>query len=398
MFIKSLTILMVFLSVSTFAQQDGYWDKERATNKQVVLGARNRILISSVELPVGTTELVFRMTLLDENQQLANSLASVLKAIPDPTGISQGSAGALFLMSKISGEDKCKYAVFSNEAVAKEYIISGKTENACYVQDVPLNKDAKRLSINKSTCLKANTLWFGFENKNWIMNQRIVLEIVPWVDNKLSRAWSLENRKAIIKLCKSTDLAKRIPNSDDYCVCVLDKIQKEYRFQEYQNLLAVEKIKVFKDFGASCLNETGGSKAIYASLRNEATNLYSQGKYGPAIDKTLEIVNEGKANVSDYNRLGRAYIFTKQYGKAIRFLKIGEQLDESELETKLNLAHAYLLNNNYKPAKTIYKTYQNQNINDSLGWVEKVKLDFEAFEKAGLNTNDFGAIIRVFKN
>jgi len=43
---------------------------------------------------------------------MANSLVSVLKSIPDPTGISQGSAGAVLLLSKISGEDKCKYAIF----------------------------------------------------------------------------------------------------------------------------------------------------------------------------------------------------------------------------------------------------------------------------------------------
>jgi hypothetical protein len=35
------------------------------------------------------------------------------KSDSDPTGISQGSAGAVFILSKISGDDKCKYAVFS---------------------------------------------------------------------------------------------------------------------------------------------------------------------------------------------------------------------------------------------------------------------------------------------
>jgi hypothetical protein len=42
---------------------------------------------------------------------MASSLVSVLKAIPDP-GISQGSAERFYRVSKISGDDKCKYAVF----------------------------------------------------------------------------------------------------------------------------------------------------------------------------------------------------------------------------------------------------------------------------------------------
>jgi hypothetical protein len=45
------------------------------------------------------------------------------------------------------------------------------------------SKDAKRLSIDKSPCLNNATvnLWFGFESSNWIMKQKIILEVVPWV-------------------------------------------------------------------------------------------------------------------------------------------------------------------------------------------------------------------------
>jgi hypothetical protein len=71
---------------------------------------------------------------------------------------------------------------------------------AYYAQEIPINKDAKRLSINKSSCLNNATanLWFGFESSNWIMKQKILLEVVPWVDAKLSRGWTLENRKFVI--------------------------------------------------------------------------------------------------------------------------------------------------------------------------------------------------------
>jgi hypothetical protein len=86
---------------------------------------------------------------------------------------------------------------------------------------------------------------------------------------------------------------------------------------------------------------------------------------------------------------------TKQYGKAIKFLKEGEKLDDSELLIKLNLAHAYLLNDNYSSAKAIYKEYQSQNVTDSLGWNEKVKLDFEVFKKVGIQNNDFERILKV---
>ena len=381
-----------------FAQKEGYWDKERSTTKEVVVSARDRILIKIDDLPTGTTEVIYRITLLDKNQQMANSLVSVLKAIPDPTGISQGSAGAVFLVSKISGDDKCKYAIFSMADVANNYVTTGNTEEACFIQDEPVSKDAKRLSMDKSTCLKSNNLlWFGFESKNWIMNQKIVLEVVPWVDYKLSRGWTKENRKAIIDQCKTSNLAQKMTNSGDFCVCVSDKIQSKYTFKEFQKLLIEERNKAFKDFGTICFNETGASDAFNSDLRTQAAVSAKKGSYGAAIAKMNTIINNGKGSALDYNTLGYYYLLTKQYGKALKVLKEGEKLDTTELLIQLNLAHAYLLNGNYKSAKAIHKTYSNQNVTDSLSWTQKTKLDFDAFQKAGIQDENFNAVLKILE-
>jgi len=394
-----LLLFIGITSTSIFAQKEGYWDKERAFKKEIVVSARERIVIKTEDLPVGTTEVVFRITLLDQNQEMAGSLVSILKSIPDPTGISQGSAGAVFLLSKISGDDKCKYAIFSNAASAAEYKKSGDTDNACFLQEEAVSKDAKRLSIDKSLCLlpNSNPMWFGFESKNWVMNQKIVLEVVPWVNNRLSSGWTLENRKLVINQCKSSDLAKKIIPSDDFCVCVLNKIQKEYKFQEFQKLLPIEKSKAYKDYGNACFSETGASDKVYFDLRNQAADLAKQGKYGEAIDKLSVIVVNGKPTATDYNNLGNDYLMTKQYAKAIKFLKEGEKLDDSELLVQMNLAHAYLLNKDFRSAKPIYKKYQSQNVNDSLSWTQKVKQDFETFKTAGLPNKDFDRVLRLLE-
>jgi hypothetical protein len=396
------SFIFFFITIPVlFAQKDGYWDKERSTTKEVVVSARDRILIKIDDLPTGTTEVIFRITLLDKNQQIASSLVSVLKAIPDPTGISQGSAGAVFLVSKISGDDKCKYAIFSKSDLATNYLTTGNTSKACLVQDVPVSKDAKRLSMDKSACLKSNAnsnvVWFGFESKNWIMNQKIVLEVVPWVNYKLSRGWTKENRKAIIDQCKTSNLAQKMTNSGDFCVCISDKIQEKYTFQEFQKLLSEERSKAFKDFGTLCFNETGASNAFNSDLRTQAEVLAKKGNYGTAIAKMNTIINSGKGEALDYSTLGYFYLITKQYGKALKILKEGEKLEDTELLIQLNLAHAYLLNGNYKSAKSIHKTYSNQNVTDSLSWTQKTKLDFEAFQKAGIQHDDFNAILKILE-
>lgn len=397
-FKKFALFLLISISYNTFAQKDGYWDKERATTKEIIVYARDRITLSTEDLPVGTTEIVYRITLLDENQQMANSLVSVLKAIPDPTGISQGSAGAVFLMSKISGDDTCTYALFTSNENAKKYIEDGKTDKACYAQVDAVSKDAKRLSLDKSSCLGQNvsTIWFGFHSKNWILNQKIVLEVVPWVDTKLNRGWNQDNKNEIISLCKTSTMAQKMANSDDFCVCILDKIIKQYSYSEFQKLLPIEKNKVYKDFGNACYGDADISKNVYNDLRTQAAALIKLQKYNEAIPKLNTIINDGKATALDYSSIGYCYILTKQYAKAIKALKDGEKLDDTELLVKLNLAHVYLVSDDYSEAKAIYKKYQTQNVTDSLSWTEKTKIDFAAFEKAGLPSKDFEKVLKLY--
>ncbi|MTH16794.1 hypothetical protein [Flavobacterium sp. LC2016-01] len=397
-FKKIILSLLITISFNSFAQKDGYWDKERATTKEIIVSARDRITINTEDLPVGTTEIVYRITLLDENQQMANSLVSVLKSIPDPTGVSQGSAGAVFLMSKISGDDTCTYAMFTSSENAKKYIEDGKTDKACYAQEEPLSKDAKRLSLDKSSCLGQNvsTLWFGFHSKNWVLKQKVVLEVVPWVDIKLNRGWNQDNKNEIISLCKTSTMAQKMANSDDFCVCILDKIIKQYRYTEFQKLLPIEKNKVYKDFGNACYKDADISKNVFSDLRNEVSVLIKQQKYNEAIPKLNTIISEGKANALDYSSIGYCYILTKQYEKALKFLQEGEKLDNTELLVKLNLAHLYLISNNYGEAKTIYKKYQDQNVTDSISWKDKTKSDFEIFQKAGLPSKDFEKVLKLY--
>lgn len=394
---KFIFYISLFSTLFSFAQHDGYWDKERTTNQQIVVSARDRIVIKSEDFPVGTTEVIYRITLLGETQEMASSLVSLLKAIPDPTGISQGSAGAVFLLSKVSGDDKCKYGIFTTERAANDYQKSGKPDNACLFQNTPVNKEAKLLSVQKMSCLKPNSenLFFAFESKNWIMNQKIVLEIVPWVDNKLARGWNVENKKTILIQLQSSEAAKKVTNANDFCVSQLEKIQEKYTFQQFQALLPEEKSKSLKDIEAICLASLGNTNFIDDSIRSDISKLFFAGKYDLAISKSLSLVTGGKALVLDYNQLAEAYIMTKQFAKAIKNLKIAESMDNDELLVKLNLAHSYMFNDEVRFAKDIHEQYKSQNVTASQSWIVKTKTDFAMFEKAGLPTKSFKKIMRV---
>ena len=401
--IKKVIFVAVFFicSISLSAQQTGYWDKTRATSKEISLAAGNRITVKSEDFPKGTTEIIYRITLLDDNQQLASSLVSLLKAVPDPSGISQGSAGAVLVLSKISGDDKCTYALFSSEDTANKYKESGNVEGSCFSQTTPLSKEAKLFSIENSKCLKANAqnIWFAFESQNWIMKQKIILEIVPWVDTKLSRGWSQENKKSILDLCKTSDLAELMGNSDDFCVCILDQFVRKYTYTEYQKLLAVEKSKAYRDFGAKCLSNTTENQSILNSIRVNSFQFFQKNNYDKAI-RLLQVglIENGNGKVMDYNALATYYMYSKQYGKAIKYLQEAEKMDATELLVQLNLAHAYALNDQYSEAKALHKKYKNQKVSATENWNDRTKSDFEELKKAGIQSENFDRILKLIQD
>ncbi|MGL2967558.1 tetratricopeptide repeat protein [Flavobacterium sp. XGLA_31] len=392
-----LTVFLLFVSVVSGQSKQGYWDNVRTTNETAGVGSGDRKCIKTADFPEGTTEVVYRISLLDDNQKLSSSLVSVLKAIPDPTGISQGSAGAVFLLSTISGTDKCKYAVFTNKKDAKEYEKSGELKNACIVQDNPINKEAKLLS-DRSSCLtgKTKNLWFVFESTNWVMNEKIVLEVVPWVDNKLSSGWNNDAKKEVIALCKNLSVMSSVVKKDQFCGFFLDMVTQTYSYKDFKNLLPEEKAKAISSFSEKALMKIGENKVITVSARAEAMQLFDKGKKQEAIDLLQSTLSKNvSVTTADYVLLGKYYLLTKQFGKALEILKSAEQKDPNDLTIQLNLAHAYLFMDDFTKAKEIYKQYKSQNISADVSWTQQVKADFQTFEKNNMSNPKFKRVLNI---
>lgn len=390
-------LIAAFSSAGIKAQNsDGYWDKDRATTKEIELCAGCRTVIRTDDLPVGTTELIYRITLLDENQKLAGSLASVLNAIPDSSGISQGSAGAVTLLSKISGEDQCTFSIFTTQKDAVNYKNTGDQASACFVYPTEVSKMAGRLTLQNSPCLKTDGrfLWFGFKSSNKLMKQKIVLEVVPWVNKKASRGWNAQAKQKFANVCAAKISNKPIIDKQQYCQCVLDKVQQAFTAQDFMSLATAEQDKVLEKTGRDCFAETGELARSYGQLRKDGTSLMEAGNYGEAITKYLEVISK-QATIADYNNVGYSYIMTKQYLKAIKYLQLGEQIDASDLRIKANLAHAYLLSGDEKAAKQIYKKYQGHNVDERTSWKSLIESDFEKFRNAGFSTAHFKSVLRM---
>lgn len=396
---KRLNVLFALFSSFVLAQsKDGYWDNIRTTNETIVLGAGKKKMIKTADFPLGTTEVVYRISILDDNQKISSSLVSVLKAIPDPTGISQGSAGAVFLSSTISGDDKCKYAVFGNEKDALEYEKSSVLKNACVVQNEPINKEAKLLS-EKSKCLNGNqNLWFVFESDNWIMKQKIVFEVVPWVDYKFKNGWTNAAKKELLSEIENNDIFKFINQKDKLLGYFIETFTAKYNFNEFKEIIPAEKAKAFNDVMDESLKKSGLMKSYLDGIRAEAKRFLLAKEYEKGMSLIEnEIIQKGRATDLDYGLQGDFYLMTKQYIKAEVAIKKAISMNATNIEHQLRLAHVYLFSDRVSDAKDIHKKYRSNNVSSSKSWVQATKEDFENFRKNDLPTDDFKKILRILE-
>lgn len=395
---KKIFLFLLIAQIS-FAQKDGFWDKERAFTKEIKLSSGNRTLVKIDDLPEGASEFVFRILLIDENGKITTSLASILKAIPDPTGISQGTAGAIVLTNSLSGEDTCVYGIYTSEKAGNQFLKDGKLETACYYKKDPINKDSKVISIKNTNCFEnAPSIWFGFENKNWVLSTKIVLEVVSWIDYSASRGWNLETKKELLTEAEKVATVKMVANKNNYLATFLKVFTAKYKYSEYKQLLAIEKMNAMQSIATESLAQSGELQNYLDKIRGASFDLFKIGKSEEAITLIQkEIIEKKYAKDNDYSALGDIYLFNKQFVKAEEQYKKAIDKNTSELRYQLKLAHVFMFSNKIGEAKDIHKLYKDNNISANKSWIAQTKYDFEDFEKRGFLTDNFKKILRILE-
>lgn len=394
------TLSLINVAFSVAQSKDGYWDNVRTTNETISLKAGEKKVVKTADFPEGTTEVVYRITMLNDNQKLSSSLVSVLKAIPDPTGISQGAAGAVFLASTISGDDKCKYAIFTDPKISEAFISSGKTTNACLVQSTPVNKEARILKMKSSDCmtLKTQNLYFAIQSDNWVLGEKVILEVVPWVDIKASRGWNSDSKNEIITLSKSLKVYSLLTNKDAFSVAFLEKISDKYTYKEFNNLIPIERSASIELVTEEALKKTGEDKKYFALFRERANAAVNQGKFEDAITIIQsELINKNHAESIDYATLANYYLLSKQFDKSEKVLNEAIAKDTTDINLQLQVAHLYLFTDRLSEAKDIHKKYKEQHINPKTSWIQQTNKDFALFSKCNLPDGNFKKILRILE-
>ncbi|MFN0201841.1 MAG: tetratricopeptide repeat protein [Bacteroidia bacterium] len=178
-------------------------------------------------------------------------------------------------------------------------------------------------------------------------------------------------------------------------LCLADKIQQKYTKKETSAWSNQTKLDIVTQLHVECYLDANPDLVLDQEYRLEADSLINQKKYAEALNNLLTLEEDSVATANDYNSIGWCFLLTKQYSKAIKYLKKGEKLDEVNLFIQGNLAHAYLLTNEEELAMRLYKKYKGQNINETISWESMVAHDFEKFKEAGISHPKFEEVLQV---
>lgn len=106
----------------------------------------------------------------------------------------------------------------------------------------------------------------------------------------------------------------------------------------------------------------------------------------PALIKVLN--PQALSGTEDFfGTIGWAFLENKNYEEALIYLKRGIELYPNSLMMEMNLAHAYLFNNEYDTAFKIYKSHLNEPVSQDIKWQDIIESDFIFFKNNNFNKN-----------
>lgn len=389
-----ILIFAVCLNVGIlFAQNKQYWDTTKQFYQKFELPAREKKLIE-MNIPNGTLELVYRISILEINKNISNSLADILGNVPyAPAKIFGGSIN---LLSGISGTSKCNYYIFNDKQKANTFISNkNTTSDICYSGE-KIVEQYSVLDFGQPCYKNIKKLYIVIENTNLIEKCFVVFEAIPKIDFMVSRGWNENNKTVFLNNCKNIN-SKSNKNINEDCLCVLGKVQEKYSVSEYNKLNIDEKNNIYKNNYNICVNPEKVNLEDYTNQYNKAIDLYNFQKYDSALFIIENLYKTKKEDKDLQHFLGILYLDTKQFTKSLNIMtKLDNEMPDN-LAVKIDFAHALLLNNKYEEAKEIYIKHKNENINTEVTWKQQMKEDFERFEQLGINFIKYTKILKLIE-
>lgn len=120
---------------------------------------------------------------------------------------------------------------------------------------------------------------------------------------------------------------------------------------------------------------------------------------GKEFPKAVKVEDPSKLNLPGYllADIGWHLMEIKHYDESIAYFKRGIELYPEDLNAQLNLAHVYLLNNDYKHAIAIYQKNAGKMIRPEYTWEDGLKSDYMYFREHRYDTKGFDQVFTELK-
>ena len=190
-------------------------------------------------------------------------------------------------------------------------------------------------------------------------------------------------REAFFQKFQSSFEGKLTPSVSEVSMCILSKVMKEFTPQEFNTKAKGEQDVLISWMKKDCYTETKNESLEKRMSELEETKLKINELEKKGDFTTMAAVAERLAlefpNAAIQSRHFRALLLSNQLSKA---QTLGENLaknNKDNLIIQSNLAHVYLLSNQYKEAEKLYLKFQKQQLTEGGTWEQLIASDFDFF-------------------
>lgn len=193
---KSLFFILLLILNYSFSQNiNGYWDTNRKTSSIIKL-SKGQLGHLEVKLPKGTTEIAYRIVPTSKYIGALDDFSEALKNSGNSKALAAGYTASF--ISKLSGDVKCRYGIFNNIQSINNFYTNSDFSTGCHFRYDIINKyEVNVLRKEDSPCLfnSPSTIWFAFKSENYIFDQDVIVEVIPWVQNSNINETQLNSKR-----------------------------------------------------------------------------------------------------------------------------------------------------------------------------------------------------------
>ena len=404
-----------FAVVTISPAQSFYLDSRLTSN----LNGRSRLTIP-VNLPEGTVRWYYSFAASESKNEPLEwvSLAGQLTKLYDRTGIASEVINRLV---KPSGTSVCDIFVLNNSVTASGAWQEGvlQFENKDDVNLI-VDKDFSRQNMTGGIVevwVKNNKPVLGLSNPSIKSGINVKIEISAVVAKSKPSSfqflkettWNKAQKEELSSKMTYAFDGKKNSQTDILTLCAIDSFVHVYTFQEYGMMTESEKnyklmSKVETCFKASGNQNLGIEMGEVAALKMQRDTLEQSGNFVEMLRVSKRIMDLGYPSVSNRLKQARAYILNNKNREAIEILNPMLRIMPEDWALNLNLAHAYLFDNQYDRAEKVYLKFKDKvNVTangvgqEGVSWEQMVNNDFKFFIQNKMFNSRFDNIKKKLK-